>query len=249
MQITDDALILQALPHGEHGVVARVLTRDHGLRSGYVAGGRGRRARAALQPGTRVRATLRSRTTSQLAQLGVEPVASRALLAFEPRSAAALDWLTRLLAATLPEDEPHPALFDALDGLLDAMAGPAQAWLPGVPRLELMLMAELGFGLDLSRCALTGANDHLTHVSPKTGRAVTASAMAGEAWADRLLPLPAFLTTGGPARAGEVTDAFALTGHFLPRLNGVTADLLDGPRQRLARTKQEQLAAEPAAAR
>lgn len=235
MHLIADAVILTTLPHGEHGAVVRVLTPDDGLRTGYVPGGRGRRVRPILTPGNRVVATLKARGDTQLGGLSVEPVASRALLSFAPAAAAAVDWLTRLTAATLPEGDAHPALFAALDGLLDAMDGDLPVWAPGIARYELLLLGELGFGLDLAHCALTSAVDDLAFVSPHSGRAVARGAIAGEAWADKLLPLPEFLLRGGAASPAHLADALALTAHFLPRLPGLTPGDLDGARARFAR--------------
>ncbi|QMW22135.1 DNA repair protein RecO [Sandaracinobacteroides saxicola] len=221
MQLTDTALILSALPHGETGAVVRVLTADHGLRAGFVAGGRGRTLRPVLQPGNRVAVSLRGRAASQLPSMTLELLQSRALLAFDPTSAAALDWLTRLTAATLPEADAHPALFTALDGVLNAMDGPIAGWAMGIPRYELLLLTELGFGLDLTTCALTGVREGLAFVSPNSGRAVSAAAVAGTDYRDKLLPLPAFLLTGGSATTDQLGAALRLTAHFLPRLPGL----------------------------
>jgi DNA repair protein RecO (recombination protein O) len=231
MHITTPAIILASRPHAEHGAVVRLLTADDGLRAGYVPGGRGSKLRPVLAAGNRVLATLRARSDQVLAGLFVEPIASRALLAFDPAAAAALDWLTRLCAAVLPENEPHPALYAALDATLDAMAGPVAGWAGAVPRFELLLLADLGFGLDLAVCAISGARDGLAFVSPKTGRAVTAAAVAGRDWAGKLLPLPGFLLDGGAA-GGDLAAALALTARFLPRLPGIVAADLQGARAR-----------------
>ncbi len=218
VELVTPATILSVLPHGEHGAVVRLLTPAHGLRAGYVRGGCSRALRPVLWPGNRVEARLRARTAETLAQLAVEPAHSRAGLALEAATAAGVAWLTALLAAALPEDEPHPLVHDGLEALLDAMASePLAAWAAGLARLERDLLAELGFGLDLSACALTGAVDDLAYVSPRTGRA--AARAAGAPWSDRLLALPPLLHpgAGGPAPPAEIAAALATTGHFLAR--------------------------------
>jgi len=218
------AIVCAVLPHGEHGVVARLLTPKHGLRAGYVRGGRGRGLRPVLQLGNAVAAEYRSRVTEQLAALTVELAQSRALLAMEADSAAATEWVCGLVAAALPEAQPFPAVYTALDALLDAMAGPdGAAWAGALARFELGLLGELGFGLDLSRCAATGegaATADLTHVSPRSGGAV--SRIAAAPYSTRLLKLPPFLLGQGRADWGQAADALRLTRHFLDR------DVLEG---------------------
>ncbi|HEU0133372.1 MAG TPA: DNA repair protein RecO C-terminal domain-containing protein, partial [Allosphingosinicella sp.] len=112
---------------------------------------------------------------------------------------------------------PYPRLFQALDGLLVAIeASPsARSWAPSLVRYELFVLAELGFGLDLSECAATGATGDLAFVSPKSGRAVSASA-AGE-YSDRLFPLPPLLLEPGAAGWPDILAGLRITGHFLAR--------------------------------
>jgi DNA repair protein RecO (recombination protein O) len=135
----------------------------------------------------------------------------------EPLPAAAIDWATVLTAAALPERQPFPRLYQALEGLLDAVeaAPSANGWGAALVRYELLLLAELGFGLDLERCAITGTNDNLIAVSPKSGRAV--SAAEAEPYAGKLLPLPPFVREGGRASWEEIAQGLGLTGHFLMR--------------------------------
>ncbi|HEY1146774.1 MAG TPA: DNA repair protein RecO, partial [Allosphingosinicella sp.] len=187
------------------------------VQPGYVRGGRSRRLRPVLLPGNLVQAAYRARSEEQLAQLSVELVQSRAPLLGEPLPAAAVDWLCALTAATLPEGQAYPRLYEALDGLLSAIeaAASAQGWAAALVRYELLLLAELGFGLDLSACAVTGAADTLAFVSPKSGRAV--SLEGAGAYADRLLALPPFLLVGGPAGWDDIFDGLRLTRHFLAR--------------------------------
>lgn len=217
MRIESPAIILAMRPHGEHGAVVRALTPEDGVQPGYVRGGRSRRLRPVLLPGNLVQAAYRARSEEQLAQLSVELVQSRAPLLGEPLPAAAVDWLCALTAATLPEGQAYPRLYEALDGLLTAIevAASAQGWAAALVRYELLLLAELGFGLDLSACAVTGAADTLAFVSPKSGRAV--SREGAGAYADRLLALPPFLLAGGPAGWDDIFDGLRLTRHFLAR--------------------------------
>lgn len=218
MELVTPATILSVLPHGEHGAIVRLLTPGHGLRAGYVRGGRGRALRPVLAAGNRVQASLRARSEETLAQLGVELERSRAGLAMEAATAAGLAWVTALLAAALPEDEPHAVAWDGLEALLGAMeTEPLRRWAADLARFERDLLADLGFGLDLTGCALGGPADELAFVSPRTGRA--ASRAAGAPWADRLLALPALLLPRacGPAPPADIAAALVTTGHFLAR--------------------------------
>ena len=217
MHLRAEAIILAVRAHGEHGAIARALTEAHGLQAGYVRGGHSRRLRPILQPANLVLGEWRARTEDQLAGLTVELVHSRAPLFVEPLPASALDWTTALTAASLPEAQPYPRIHAALAGLLDAIeaAPAARGWAAALARYELLLLAELGFGLALGRCVATGAIDDLAFVSPKSGAAVSRSAGAGHA--DRLFPLPSFLGTGGHADWPDIFAALAITGHFLAR--------------------------------
>jgi DNA repair protein RecO (recombination protein O) len=234
MRIETRAIVCALLSHGEHGAVVRVMTPDHGLQAAYVRGARGRRKRPILIPGNLVEARLSARTDSQLAQAEIELVHSRGPLLGEPLPAVGIEWATALTATALPEAQPYPRLYQALDGLLAAIeaAPAASGWGTALVRYELLLLAELGFGLDLERCAVTGASDSLVAVSPKSGRAV--SAAEAEPYGDRLLVLPQFLLDGGSAPWEDIIDGLRLTGHFLMRdlLTDRAAPLLDA-RQRL----------------
>ncbi|AYO76883.1 DNA repair protein RecO [Sphingobium yanoikuyae] len=220
--------------HGEHGAVARLLTPDHGLVAGYVRGGRSRALRPVLLPGNAVKAEFRARTEDQLASLTVELEHSRAPLLGEPLPAAAIDWACALTAAALPEGTPYPTLYEALDGVLGAVeaAPAARGWAAALVRYELLLLAELGFGLDLSRCAATGTADELAFVSPRSAAAV--SRAGAEGYEARLLPLPPFLLQGGAGDWPQIMDGLRLTGFFLERsvLTERRADVL-AARERL----------------
>lgn len=217
MRLTAPAIVLALRAHGEHGAVIRLLTRDHGLVAGYVRGARGRRMRPVLVAGNLVEAQIAARTDVQLPQVAVELTHSRGPLLGEPLPAAAIEWATALTATALPERQPYPRLFDALGALLDAVeaAPAASGWGGALVRYELLLLAELGFGLDLQTCAVSGTSEQLVAVSPRSGRAV--SAPEAEPYGDRLLRLPPFLRTGGAANLADTLDGLALTGHFLAR--------------------------------
>jgi DNA repair protein RecO (recombination protein O) len=191
------------------------MTREHGRHLGLVRGGAGRRMRGVLQPGNAVRATWRARLDEHLGLYTVEGIDLRAAR-FLP-AAHAVHGVTHLaaLCRLLAEREPHAAIYQSFEAILNRL-DEAAVVAPMIARFELNFLAELGFGLDLSSCAATGAADDLIYVSPRSGRAV--SRAAGEDYRDKLLRLPAFLIgEGQPASASDLTDAFALTGFFLDR--------------------------------
>jgi DNA repair protein RecO (recombination protein O) len=218
VHIESRAIVCSVLAHGEHGAVARVFTPDNGLQAGYVRGGRSRRLKPVLIAGNLVEVELRARTDAALAAMTVELTHSRALLLSEPLPAAAIDWVTAFSAAVLPEGQPYPLLFEMLDGVLGAIesAPAASGWAVAMVRYEQMLLAELGFGLDLTHCAITGAREGLAFVSPKSGAAVTAEGGAG--YEDRLFPLPAFMLGQRYVPDWqEIIAALRITGHFLEK--------------------------------
>lgn len=211
------AIVCAVRHHGEHGAIVRLLTPDHGLVAGYVRGGRSRTLRPVLVPGNVVQADLRARTEEQLASLTVELSQSRAPLLAEPLPAAAIDWACALTASALSEGTPCPALFEALEGVLGAVeaAPAARGWAVALVRYELLLLAELGFGLDLSRCAASGEAEDLAYVSPRSAAAVSRAAAIG--YEARLLPLPPFVVAGGMAEWSDILDGLRLTGFFIER--------------------------------
>jgi DNA repair protein RecO (recombination protein O) len=217
MRFGTAAIVCALRNHGEHGAIVRLMTPDHGLQAAYVRGARGRRMRPVLIAGNIVQAQLSARTETQLPQASLELVHSRGPLLSEPLPAAAIEWATVLTATVLPEGQPYPRLYEALEGLLDAIeaAPSANGWGTALVRYELLLLGELGFGLDLDRCAVTGANDGLVAVSPRSGRAV--SAAEAEPYAGKLLLLPPFVRQGGRGSWEEIDQGLALTGHFLMR--------------------------------
>jgi DNA repair protein RecO (recombination protein O) len=215
MQWTDDGIVLGVRRHGEANAILELMTREHGRHLGLVRGGFGSRQKPILQVGNSVSATWRARLDEHLGNYAVEGLALRASSFFAaPYAVYGVSHLAALMRL-LPERDPHGAMYDALDALLDRLddAGVAA---PMVARFELQLLAELGFGLDLTQCAASGATGDLIYVSPKSGRAV--SREAGEPWADKMLRLPAFLRETDVAPVGrDLADAFALTGFFLTR--------------------------------
>ena len=217
MRVDTRAIVCALRSHGEHGAIVRLMTHDHGLQAAYVRGARGRRMRPVLMAGNVVQASLASRTETQLPQATIELLHSRAPLLSEPLPAAAIEWITVLTATALPEGQPYPLVYEAFEGLLDAIesAPSANGWGSALVRYELLLLAELGFGLDLDSCAVTGRNDDLVAVSPKSGRAV--SAAEAEPYAGKLLSLPKFVRDGGAASWPEIAQGLDLTGHFLMR--------------------------------
>jgi DNA repair protein RecO (recombination protein O) len=215
MEWTDDGFVLAVRPHGETSAIASLLTRDHGRHPGLVRGGAGRRMRGILQPGHQVRATWRGRLAEHLGNYALEPMqAFAADLLRDPLRLAALSAACAVAERALPEREAHPAVYDGLGILLAALVG--QHWPSIYIKWELGLLAELGYGLDLSSCAATGRNDELAYVSPRTGRAVSLS--AGEPYRDKLLPLPPFLLIAGGEGSGmEIANGLRMTGYFLER--------------------------------
>ena len=217
MRSETHAIVCALRNHGEHGAIVRLMTPEHGLIAAYVRGARGRRMRPVVIAGNVVQARLSARNETQLPQAEIELEHSRGPLLSEPLPAAAIEWATVLTATALPEGQPYPRLYLALEGLLDAIeaAPSAGGWGSAIVRYELLLLAELGFGLDLDSCAVNGTNDNLIAVSPKSGRAV--SAAEAEPYAGKLLPLPTFVREGGRASWEEIAQGLDLTGHFLMR--------------------------------
>jgi DNA repair protein RecO (recombination protein O) len=217
MEWSDSGIVLGVRRHGEANAILELMTREHGRHLGLVRGGAGSRMRPVLQAGNSVRAVWRARLDEHLGHFLVEGAELRAA-SFLPISHAVFG-VSHLaaLCRLLPERDPHPAIYEALSAILDRMLDrPCAA--ASVARFELQLMAELGFGLDLDACAVTGEAGDLAYVSPKTGRAV--SRAAGAPWAEKLLRLPRFLAEqdlGAAPSPEELAEAFALTGFFLNR--------------------------------
>lgn len=227
----DDALVLAARSHGETSLIATLLTRTRGRHAGLVHGGQGSKARPVYQPGNRVTATWRARLADHLGTFGCELI--------EANAARFLDDADRLAALTaaaavsdraLPEREPHPDCFEGMLALLAALD--SEFWGQAYVRWEIGLLADLGFGLDLTACAGGGDAGDLGYVSPRSGRAVS-RAMAAP-YKDKLLPLPAFLIGRGAGDEAEIAEGLDMTGYFLSRhvFNPQNQDL-PAPRRRL----------------
>ncbi|MFM9847766.1 MAG: DNA repair protein RecO [Hyphomicrobiaceae bacterium] len=214
MEWVDEGIVLGVRPHGETAAVAEMFTRSRGRHLGLVHGGRSRKLRPVLQIGNHVEVGWKGRLPEDLGSMTIE--LRRGFAAEAMTRAADLAALTSfsVLAHLLPERDPHPGLYEISLFVLGFLEE-AEVWPALMVRWELALLDELGFGLDLAKCAVTGSSEDLIYVSPRSGRAV--SAEAGEPYKDRLLALPAFLSgkANGPVTRADVVAGFALTGHFL----------------------------------
>jgi DNA repair protein RecO (recombination protein O) len=216
MEWRDEAIVLGLRPYGESAAIVTLLTPEHGRHAGLARGAGGRRGRSLYQTGNRVQAVWRARLGEQLGSFSCELVeAHGGRLIEDPIRLAALTSAAALLEAALPEREPHRLLYEKLLALLRTLQAdePAIRWPEDYVRWELALLTELGFGLDLSRCVVTGGTDDLGYVSPRSGRAVSRKSAAP--YRNRLLPLPAFLGGAGAAEPNDVVRGLALTGYFL----------------------------------
>ncbi len=224
MEWRDQGILLSARPHGESAAIIDVLTPQRGRHAGVVRGGASRKLAPILQPGAQLDLSWRARLEDQLGTFTVEPVRSRAALVMDDRLAlAGLNAVMALLLFALPEREAHADLYRRTETLLDLM-GARDVWPLAYLRWEMALLQDLGFGLDLSACAVRGARaNDLSYVSPRSGRAVS-RAGAGD-WADRLLPLPPCMLGHGGAPDAEIAEGLRTTGYFLhnrlaPELGG-----------------------------
>ncbi|MFV2054005.1 DNA repair protein RecO [Aliiroseovarius sp. YM-037] len=233
MEWRDQGVVLAVRRHGETSAILEVFTENHGRHAGVVRGGTSRKIAPVLQPGNQVDVTWRARLEDHLGSFAVEPIRSRAAGVMDDRLAlAGLNAISALLSFALPEREAHPQIYVRSVTLFDLL-GATDAWPLAYLRWELALLEEVGFGLDLTRCAVTGSRDDLAYVSPRTGRAVSKQG-AGE-WSDKLLPLPMCLLGQGPVSDAEILDGLVTTGHFLktqlaPALGNIP---LPAARQRL----------------
>ncbi len=216
MEWRDEAIILGVRRHGETSAIVEVMTRKRGRHLGLVRGGRSRRMQPLLQPGNRVETHWWARLDEHLGTFQIEPLELNAARLMQSRAAVFGLQMVASHLRLLPERDPHEVLYTTLGLVIEhlddtRLAGELMA------RFELMVLDELGFGLDLARCAATGVREDLIYVSPKTGRAISRD--AGAPWADKLLALPEFLKPGPATRAGagDVNAAFRLTGYFFAR--------------------------------
>ena len=211
----DEGAVLAVRPFGESSAILEVFTPTMGRHAGVVRGGASRKLAPVLQPGAQVAVSWKARLDQHLGSFTVEPIRSRAAQAMGDRLAlAGLNAVCGLLAVVLPEREPHLPLYERTVQLLDLL-GQSEVWPLAYLRWEQALLEEMGFGMDLSACAVHGGNEDLAFVSPRSGRAVSREA-AGE-WADRLLPLPPVLAGKGDADAGEIVRALGTTGFFIEK--------------------------------
>lgn len=213
MEWRDQGVLLAVRRHGENAAIVEVFTTEHGRHAGVVRGGTSRKIAPILQPGAQLDVTWRARLEEHIGAFTVEPIQSRAGAVMGDRLAlSGLNAICGLLCFCLPERENHPRLYQRTIALLDLL-GSSQAWPLAYLRWELALLDDMGFGLDLSRCAVTGDLDDLAYVSPRTGRAVSAEA-AGE-WREKLLPLPPALLGHGQGETAGIREGMITTGFFL----------------------------------
>ena len=212
MDWREEGVLLAVRKHGETSAIIEVFTEGHGRHAGVVRGGTSRKIAPILQPGAQIDVAWRARLEDHLGAFTVEPVRSRADLMGARDTLAAMNAVTSLLSFVLPEREAHANLYRRTLAVLD-MIGNGDFWRLGYLRWELALLDDLGFGLDLGRCAVTDRSDNLVFVSPKSGRAVS-RAGAGE-WADRMLPLSPALVGMGEGGDRDILDGLQVTGHFL----------------------------------
>lgn len=217
MDWKDQGIVLARRRHGESSAIVSLFTREHGRHLGLVRGGAGRRAAGLYQPGNAVSAVWRGRLAEHLGSFTCELAQSFAARVMDdPLRLAALSSACAILDVALPEREPHRLLYEATVEILEALERPD--WAAQYVRWECRALADLGFGLDLARCAVTGAPEDLAFVSPRSGRAV--SRAAGQDYADRLFALPPFLTDTGaaePPSPQSILEGLQITGHFLER--------------------------------
>lgn len=216
MEWSDNGIVISVRKHAESNLVLDVFTQAHGRHAGLVRGGGSSRQKGLLQPGNGVALTWRARLSEHLGIFTIEPLKGRAgTLMQDPLALAGLT-AACAIASILPEREAHPGLYEGFELLLDQMEDP-DIWPVIFVRWELGLLQEMGFGLDLGQCAVTGGREDLTYISPRTGRAV--SREAGEPYRDRLFRLPLFFmgSQAGPVTMDDVTEGLRITGHFLER--------------------------------
>ncbi len=215
MQWRDTGTIIHIKPHGETSVIIHAFTREHGRHAGLVRGGRSKRLRPVLQPGNLVDLRWNARLSEHLGVYQIEPLYSRAAMIMGDRLAlSALNSMSALCMGALPERQAYPKLYDVFNIWLENLHDD-HIWPALYVRFELSLLEALGYGLDLSQCAATGAKENLTHVSPRSGKAV--SLAAAEPYLDKLLPLPAFLQGKLAVEKGDIEKGLALSGYFLEK--------------------------------
>jgi len=208
--------VLAVRPHGESSAIVELLTENEGRHAGLVRGGRSRSMRPVLQPGNTVNATWRARLADHLGNFAIEADVSRAgTVMDDPLALAGLNAACAVACQVLPEREGHAPVYRAMEVFLDAL-GNVDIWPILYVRWEFGILKDLGYGIDLEKCAATGEIDDLTHVSPRSGRAVGRESAAP--YIDRLLALPRFLRdSDAGCEPGDISNGLALTGFFLQR--------------------------------
>lgn len=225
MEWRDTGILLATRRHGESALILDVFTPEHGRHAGVLRGGTSRRHAPHVQPGAQLDLTWRARLEDHIGSFTIEPQRSRAAQALGDRLAlAGLNATVALLRFCLPEREPHAGLYRRSEALLDLLGQP-DLWPLAYLRWELALLEEMGYGLDLSSCAVTGRTEGLAYVSPRSGRAVTQEG-AGD-WAEQLLPLPPVMLGQGAAEDADIALALDTTGYFLGQR--LAPDLGDAP--------------------
>ncbi|MEZ7812170.1 MAG: DNA repair protein RecO (recombination protein O) [Paracoccaceae bacterium] len=214
MDWQDEGTILSSKPHGESSAIVELFCRGHGRHLGVVRGGASRKMAALLQIGNQVKVAWRARLESHMGNFVLEPLKSRASLMEGALTLAGLTAICAMLRVCLAERQAQPKLWLKTAALLKHLET-AQDWPVAYLRWEALLLDEIGFGLDLTQCAVTGNRENLLYVSPKTGRAISPEG-AGD-WASRLLPLPSCLLGQGPALADELVRGLDITGYFLEK--------------------------------
>jgi DNA repair protein RecO (recombination protein O) len=231
----DEGAVLAVRQHGETSAIVEVFTADHGRHAGVVRGGVSRKLAPVLQPGAQVQVVWQARLDEHLGTFTVEPLRSRAGAMSDRLALAGLNAVTGLLSLTLPERDAHPVLYQRTVALLDLL-DQTDLWPLAYLQWEMALLEDMGFGLDLTRCAVTGATEGLIYISPKTGRAVS-QAGAGD-WVDRMLPLPPVLLRQGADTQADIVAGLVTTGYFIEHrlLKGSGDRAMPAARARLIET-------------
>ena len=215
MEWSDTGIVLSVRNHGETSAIVELLTQSHGRHAGLVRGARSRKLRPVLQPGNCVHAEWRARLSEHLGSITVEADELGTGSIMEDRLAlAGLNSACAMAILTLPEREAHPAVYEGFKVFLSALED-IDIWPALYVRWEAGVLADLGYGLDMDKCAVTGLTEDLTHISPRTGRAVCRE--EAEPYLDKLLTLPGFLQGSGQFEEGDIQRGLDLTAYFLER--------------------------------
>jgi len=225
MHWTDTAIVLSARKHGENSAVVRVFARRHGVFAGVVKGATSKANRGVIQPGNIVSATWQARLSEHLGLFKCELLeANAALIMQDAARLTALSSACAVVESALPERHPYLRLYGIFQSFLATLREDGN-WPEAYVMLELDVLAEAGFGLDLSQCAATGATEDLMYVSPKSGRAVSRD--AGEPYKEKLLALPEFLLSPLPHSGGGLGRGPSLT----EKARDLRKNLTDAERQ------------------